>query len=65
MMLAEVSTHIHQTVTQSGIGIGSALAIVLSWHRNKSIGFAIIHGILSWFYVIYFALTREENEKHL
>ena len=63
-MLAEVSTHIHQTITQSGIGIGSAVAIVLSWHRNKSIGFAIIHGILSWFYVIYFALAREENEKH-
>ena len=64
-MLAEAFTHIHQTATQSGIGIGSAVAIVLSWHRNKSIGFAIIHGILSWFYVIYFALTREENEKHL
>jgi hypothetical protein len=61
MMLAEV-THIHQTVTQSGIGIGSAIAIVLSWHRNKSILFAILHGILSWFYVIYFALTRNENE---
>jgi len=64
-MLAEVSTQIHQTVTQSGIGIGSAVAVVLSWHRNKSIGFAIIHGILSWLYIIYFALTREENEKHL
>ncbi len=62
MMLAEVP-HIHQTVTQSGIGIGSAVAIVLSWHRNKSIVFAILHGILSWFYVIYFALTRNENER--
>jgi hypothetical protein len=58
-MLAEISTHIDQTVTQSGIGIGSAIAAVLSWHRNKSIVFAIIHGILSWFYVIYFAITRE------
>ena len=62
MMLAEVP-HIHQTVTQSGIGIGSAVAIVLSWHRNKSIVFAILHGILSWFYVIYFALTRNESER--
>jgi len=61
MMLAEVA-YIHRTVTQSGIGIGSAVAIVLSWHRNKSIVFAILHGILSWFYVIYFALTRNENE---
>jgi hypothetical protein len=62
MILAEI-THIHRTVTQSGIGIGSAVAIVLSWHRNKSILFAILHGILAWFYVIYFALTRRENER--
>ena len=61
MILAETASHIHQTVTQSGIGIGSALAIVLSWHRNKSILFAIIHGVLSWIYVIYFALTRSDN----
>jgi xanthine/uracil permease len=29
MMLAEVA-HVHRTVTQSGIGIGSAVAIVLN-----------------------------------
>ncbi len=60
MMLAHVSS---QAVTQSGIGIGSAVAIVLSWHRNKSILLAIIHGVLSWFYVIFFALTRRDNER--
>ena len=60
MMLAHVSS---QAVTQSGIGIGSAVAVVLSWHRNKSILLAIIHGVLSWFYVIYFALTRRDDEK--
>jgi fucose permease len=60
MILAQVGS---QVVTQSGIGIGAAVAIVLSWHRNKSILLAIIHGILSWFYVIYFALTRRDNEK--
>jgi len=58
LMLAEVQT----TVTQSGIGIGSALAMVLSWHRNRSILLAILHGILSWLYVIYFALTRRSDE---
>ena len=61
MLLAQVSSQIH-TVTHSGIGIGSALAIVLSWHRNRSILFAIIHGVFSWLYVIYFALTRKVNE---
>lgn len=60
-MLAQVN-QVQTTVTQSGIGIGSALAIVLSWHRNRSILLAAIHGVFSWFYVIYFALTRRENE---
>ena len=43
---------------KAGISFGSALAIVISWSQNHSILWAILHGILSWFYVIYFALTR-------
>ena len=39
--------------------LGSAIAVVLSWARNGSILWAILHGILSWIYVIYFALTRK------
>jgi ABC-type Fe3+-siderophore transport system permease subunit len=60
MILAQIA---HQTtyVTQ-GIGLGSALAIVCSWQRNRSIIWAIIAGIFSWFYVIYFALTRQSDE---
>lgn len=49
-------------VTQSGITFGSVLAIVFSWQRNRSIFWAIVAGLLSWFYVIYFALTRREDE---
>ena len=41
-----------------GIGFGSALAIAISWSANKSILWAILHGIFSWLYVIYYALTR-------
>ena len=37
----------------AGIGLGSAIAIVLSFQLNHSILWAIIHGILSWFYVAY------------
>jgi hypothetical protein len=44
--------------TSGGIGIGSILAIVLSWARNHSILWAIFHAILGWLYVIYWALTR-------
>jgi hypothetical protein len=51
------------SVTQTGIGIGSAIAIVCSWQRNRSILWAILAGILSWFYVIYFAVTRKADER--
>jgi len=36
-----------------GIGLGTIIAVVISWNRNKSVLWAIIHGILGWFYVIY------------
>lgn len=39
-----------------GISFGSALAMVISYAANHSILWAIIHGILSWLYVIYAAL---------
>jgi hypothetical protein len=51
-----------QNITQSGIGLGSALAVVCSWHRNRSILWAILAGFLSWIYVLYFAMTRRVNE---
>jgi len=43
---------------RAGIGLGTALAIAISWHQHQSLLWAIIHGILSWFYVIYYALFR-------
>jgi hypothetical protein len=45
-------------VVSSGVGFGSALAMVISYTAHKSVLWAIIHGILSWFYVIYYVLTR-------
>ena len=39
-------------------GFGSALAMVISWPQNASILWAVIHGALSWIYVIYYAVTR-------
>jgi len=55
---------IKQTVVKNGIGIGSIIAIVVSWDRNKSILYAIIHGIFGWLYVIYFIIVREGEEKN-
>ncbi|MBU6167219.1 MAG: hypothetical protein KGQ52_13980 [Alphaproteobacteria bacterium] len=45
-------------VVRTGIGLGSALAITISWSLHQSLLWAIIHGILGWFYVIWFAITR-------
>lgn len=46
------------STVKSGIGFGSALAIAISWSVHKSILWAILHGVFSWFYVIYYAITR-------
>ena len=39
-----------------GASFGSALAMVISYTAWKSIGWAILHGVLGWFYVIYYAI---------
>ncbi len=41
-----------------GIGLGSAIAVAISWSLHKSIVWAAIQGFFGWFYVLYFALTR-------
>ena len=40
------------------IGLGTIIAVVISWSRNKSILWAIIHGILGWLYVIYALIVK-------
>jgi hypothetical protein len=41
---------------KTGITFGTALAMVISWYVNKSVLWAIFHGILSWIYVIYYVI---------
>lgn len=53
---------IKNTAISGGIGLGSVLAVVVSWERNKSVLFAFLHGIFSWLYVLYFVLTRKPEE---
>jgi hypothetical protein len=43
-------------IGKQGITFGSALAMVLSWSISRSVIWAIVHGILSWFYVAYFVI---------
>ena len=51
------------SAVKSGIGLGSVIAVVVSWERNKSVLLAFLHGIFSWFYVIYFLMTRKPEER--
>jgi len=48
----------NQTVVKYGVGFGSALAMAVSFSLNKSILWAIIHGILGWIYVLYALLFK-------
>lgn len=56
----EISTGRNQTIVKNtvktGISFGSALAMVISYGAWHSIGWAIIHGVLGWLYVIYYII---------
>ena len=49
---------VHVEGAKYGVSFGSALAIAISYTANHSILWAIIHGIFSWLYVVYFALFQ-------
>jgi hypothetical protein len=44
-------------MARTGISFGTALAIAISYTTNKSILWAIFHGLLSWLYVVYYAMA--------
>lgn len=43
-------------VASKGITFGAALAMVISYGAWHSIPWAVIHGLLSWVYVIYYII---------
>jgi hypothetical protein len=55
MAMDERNGAVAKTV-KTGITFGSALAMVISYTTWRSVGWAIVHGLLSWLYVIYFVL---------
>ena len=48
--------YVVEKIVKHGVGFGSALAMIISYTAWHSIGWAIFHGLLSWFYVIYYAI---------
>ena len=41
---------------EKGVTFGSVLAMVISFATWKSVGWAIIHGLMGWVYVVYFLI---------
>ena len=60
-MFSQIETQ--SAAIEHGIGLGSVIAVVCSWQRNRSIFWAIIAAIFSWLYVIHFAFTRQPDER--
>ena len=58
--MEEITNGRSQTIVKNsvktGISFGSALAMVISYTTWRSIGWAILHGIFSWIYVIYYII---------
>ncbi len=45
-----------QKSVQDVINIGAILAVVISYVKWRSIGWAILHGLLNWAYVLYYII---------
>lgn len=54
--VGDTRTRFINTTVKQGVGFGSCLAIVVSYTAHKSILWAIIHGLMGWVYVLYYAL---------
>lgn len=46
------------SVVRAGASLGTVIAVAVSWSKHESILLAIVHGILSWVYVLWHAVTR-------
>ncbi len=49
---------------ETPIKIGSILAMIISWSRNRSILMALIHCFFGWLYVIYYYLGKDEEKSN-
>ena len=60
---SDATSQVQQSVIINGISFGTVIAAITSWTRNRSVLLMVIHGIFSWFYVLYFVLTRKKSER--
>ena len=63
IIYGKAKPHVHFAVNfdpqkgvQDCVNLGAVLAVVISYAKWQSIGWAILHGTLNWAYVIYYAI---------
>jgi hypothetical protein len=62
MIIAQIAST-SSPLVPTGIGLGSVIAILCSWERNRSIIWAIVAAFLSWLYVGCYVLTRSPKSR--
>ena len=55
------NNNIAKSSAKAGISFGAGLAMVISYANWHSVLWAIIHGAMSWIYVIYFIIKYGWN----
>lgn len=53
--IVQVSRNV-QIGPKEGLSMGAALAMIISYAKWQSIGWAILHGFFNWAYVIYYVI---------
>lgn len=59
LIYGEQKKRLHIAVKEgsnAGVTLGAALAMIISYTHWQSIGWAILHGIFGWFYVLYYII---------
>ena len=54
--LSSKTRNISIKIGSDGVTVGAALAMIISYVKWQSIGWAILHGVLNWVYVIYYII---------
>lgn len=49
-------------ILRISVSLGTVIAVTISWSLNKSIFWAIFHGICGWLYIIYYAIGPKDHD---
>jgi len=66
--VADLEDAVENNGSSPGVGCGAAfyslgatLSVVISWEANHAVVWAVLHGFLSWLYVIYAVVAHSDK----